>query len=332
MMCEAPLDRVAARGGLGRVSWFWVAAVALVAALVGLGWNWWRHQPVPVAEALTPTRALAATTTLTPSPVVTPSATASPVTPTPSPTPIIHVVQPGETVMGIATYYGSDPDAVMAANGLDQESARLLHSGQELVIPSTGPVGGSLPNGNAQPPQIVHVVLAGDTLSSNAVQYDASLDAIMAVNELSSVDLIYAGQSIIVPLNPPTATPPPTSTPTPTGTPRPPYVSPDLLFPANGQVFERQNAAIVLTWTSVGILSDAEMYLATLQVPGRIDPVTHATQSTSWRLPADLWPTGRRHDLSWQVMVVKQENPGSDEPPVWLPLSDPSDTRSFVWR
>jgi LysM repeat protein len=309
-----------------------VAVVALLAAVVGLGWNWWRYQPAPVAEALTPTRALAATTTLTPSPVVTPTATASPTTPTPSPTPIIHVVQSGETVMGIASHYGIDPDTVMAANGLDQESARLLHSGQELVIPSTGPVGGPLPGGNAQGPQIVHVVQTGDTLSSIAVQYDASLDAIMAVNDLSSVDLIYAGQSIIVPLNPPTATPPPTSTPTPTSTPGPPYVSPDLLFPANGQVFERQDAAIVLTWTSVGILSDNEMYLVTLQVPGRIDPVTHATQATSWRLPSDLWPTGRQHDLTWQVTVVKQENPGSDEPAVWHPLSDPSDTRALVWR
>jgi LysM repeat protein len=331
LMCDAPLDREPARGGLASVSWQWIGAVALIAALIVVGWSRWRNQPQPVAAV--PKATPSPTVTPTPMPMGTPtpipSATPSPV---PSPTPIIHVVQSGETIIYIASYYGTTSEAIMKANGLDETLARLLRPGQELLIPSTGPVGGPVPGSTAQPLQVIHEVASGETLSSIADEYDTNVEAILAANELDSPDLIYVGQELVVPLMPPTATPTPSPTPTPTTTPGPPYPAPDLLFPVEGAVIEGEDAVILLTWTSVGILRDNQAYLVELETPAQVAPVTYTTQGTSWRLPPDLWPTGRRRTLTWRVTVVQQANPTSGGPAAQEPLSPPTETRHFEWR
>jgi len=86
------------------------------------------------------------TPTASPSPGVTPPparrATATaPIQPTPAtatptitPTPIIHVVQQGETLAGIAADYGVSVQALQAVNGI--ENPLLLQAGQELIIPT----------------------------------------------------------------------------------------------------------------------------------------------------------------------------------------------------
>jgi len=55
-----------------------------------------------------------------------------------SPYWVVHVVQPGETLLGIARTYGLDTADIQAANGLDD--ADLLRVGQELVLPLDAPV------------------------------------------------------------------------------------------------------------------------------------------------------------------------------------------------
>jgi LysM repeat protein len=66
-------------------------------------------------------------------------------TPTVSPTPVIHIVQEGETLLGIALDYGVSLQALQAANGI--EDPRWLRPGQRLVIPigqeTTGPAPGA---------------------------------------------------------------------------------------------------------------------------------------------------------------------------------------------
>jgi len=64
-------------------------------------------------------------------PFFTPVAT---VTPTVTPTPIVHVVQNGDTLLGIALDYGVDADALQALNGI--ENPQSLQVGQELIIPT----------------------------------------------------------------------------------------------------------------------------------------------------------------------------------------------------
>jgi len=59
---------------------------------------------------------------------------APPDTPTPSPTPIMHVVQPGETLIAIALQYGVTVAALQTANGISDPST--LQVSQELMVPT----------------------------------------------------------------------------------------------------------------------------------------------------------------------------------------------------
>lgn len=330
LMCNTPLDRVSARGGLTDVSWPWVGAVTLVVALIVMGWNYWRNQPQPTAVVTTATPE--ATNTATPTRTATaPVALGPTASPVPSPTPIIHEVQSGETIIYIASYYGSSTEAILQANGLDENSARLLLPGQKLVIPSSGPVGGPLPGATSQPPQIIHEVQSGETLISIAIDYDTSVEAILDANDLDSPDLIYAGQQIIVPLMPPTVTPTLTPTATPSSTPGPPIAAPHSLTPGDGAVFQGENAVVLLSWTAPAILRENQVYLVELETPAQITPILYTTQGTAWRLPAELRPSGRRRAMTWRVTVVQRPDSASDEPPEWKPLSLPSETRHFVW-
>jgi LysM repeat protein len=66
------------------------------------------------------------------SPVATSAPSPSP-SPAPTPTPIIHVVEPGDTVLGIAAQYNVTADAIQLANpGLRPE---LLQIDQRITIP-----------------------------------------------------------------------------------------------------------------------------------------------------------------------------------------------------
>jgi len=89
--------------------------------------------------------ACAAPVRLTPAPSPTPTLGASPTplllpspSPTPSPTPIIYVVQPGDTLAGIAALYGTTAEAICAFNEL--EDCELIFPGDELLIPGEGVV------------------------------------------------------------------------------------------------------------------------------------------------------------------------------------------------
>lgn len=100
--------------------------------------------PTPTtAPSPTPTTTLPPTPTTTPSP--TPSPPPSP-TPTPPPCTIIHVVEAGETLSGIAASYGTTVEAIVQANNIASPS--LIYVGQQLVIsvcgtatPSPSPLG-----------------------------------------------------------------------------------------------------------------------------------------------------------------------------------------------
>ncbi len=56
-----------------------------------------------------------------------------PPTPTATPTPVIYVVQPGDTLSGIAARYGVDMEALATRNDIDRPES--LRSGEKLVIP-----------------------------------------------------------------------------------------------------------------------------------------------------------------------------------------------------
>ncbi len=95
-----------------------------------------------VSERPTPSSSPGSTFTIpsTGTPVVVRVPTPTPIpTPTPSPTPIIYVVQPGDTLYGIALKYGVSVSSLQEANGITDPT--LLQIGQELVIPAPSPGG-----------------------------------------------------------------------------------------------------------------------------------------------------------------------------------------------
>ena len=87
-------------------------------------------------------------------------------------------------------------------------------------IPATPPAMGT-PTPTAttsptpQPENALHTVRSGDTLSSIAIIYGASIDAITAANELEEGSLLSVGQQLIIPLAPKTPLPTLASSPTP---------------------------------------------------------------------------------------------------------------------
>ena len=91
--------------------------------------------PTIVIPTATPTPPRA-TATATPVPTATPiPATPAPTpTPTPEPTPIIHTLQAGDTLIGLARKYGVTVQAIQEANGITDPRGLLV--GQQIIIPT----------------------------------------------------------------------------------------------------------------------------------------------------------------------------------------------------
>ena len=167
---------------------------------------------------------------------------------------IVHIVQPGETLSGLAAQYGLAEAQIVQANGLPDPN--LIYYGLPLVIPTCGtpaaPVPSVVPVTSAPAPVAPaatpgrHIVQAGETVWSISVQYGVTQDDIVQANSLSNPGLIYVGQSLVIPVAgsavAPTASAPApvvvtTPTPAPVAvskpTPAPPVVSvPAAVAPA----------------------------------------------------------------------------------------------------
>lgn len=107
--------------------------------------------------------------------------------PTPTPPPaqnyITYVVQPGDTLSGIALRYGTTYQALASLNGLSNPN--LIYAGQTIRVPENG-----------APTARYYTIQPGDTLSGIAARFGTTVGALQKLNGISNPNLIYAGNTI----------------------------------------------------------------------------------------------------------------------------------------
>lgn len=177
--------------------------------------------PSPIFPLFTPSAGV--TSTLVP-PTETPT---PPPPPTNCPPPAgwqTYLVQPGDTLEGLAIRYRVSAEELIRANCLVTTS---LLPGAYLYVPPV-PTRTPIPCG---PPSgwIRYTVLKGDTLYSLAKYYQVTVQQLQQANCMGGSTSLYTGRQIYVPPKPtrtPSPTPTSTATVTPTQTPVTPSVTP----------------------------------------------------------------------------------------------------------
>jgi LysM repeat protein len=129
-----------------------------------------------------------------------------------------HVVQSGENLFRIALRYGLSVETLAAANDITDPAT--IYAGQTLAIPGSNiPAAAdevAAPIENAQPAAdttqtepaasgdsapVTHIVEAGQSLASIGRQYGVSYPDIVAWNNITNANTIYAGQRLTIYLN-----------------------------------------------------------------------------------------------------------------------------------
>ncbi|MCL4395998.1 MAG: LysM peptidoglycan-binding domain-containing protein [Chloroflexi bacterium] len=138
--------------------------------------------------------------------------------------PAYHVVQPGQTLSGIAAAYGVSAWSLASANGI--WNWNVVYVGQVLVIPYSGYPNKYGPYYNAPVPNYsyngqhyygqnyynvnynyyprttygcYYYVRYGDTMSNIAYRYGTSAWTLSRANGIYNPNWIYAGQRLLIP-------------------------------------------------------------------------------------------------------------------------------------
>lgn len=167
---------------------------------------------------------------------------------------VTHLVQYGDTLYRISIRYGVSIQSIVTANGIPNPN--LIYAGQRLIIPT----GGTTP----QPPpvvtqvpgqEVVHIVRWGETLGIIARRYGTTVTAIAQRNNIVNVNLIYAGQRLVISgsgTTPPTQPTPGGPAPTVVAPPTPVGPPPVSGFALGGQVESFSNPQVLrdagMTW------------------------------------------------------------------------------------
>ncbi len=143
-----------------------------------------------------------------------------------------------------------------------------------------------------------------------------------------STDNVFTDTKLIIPLCMRAATPGPTPTPT---TP-PPYPAPNLLLPANGEMFNLSADAVTLQWASVGGLRDNERYQVIVEVltGGAGHKLTEYVTDTKFIVPGTFRPPDNSV-IQWWVVTVRQTGTDDQGNPIWSTAGAASEMRVFGW-
>ncbi len=103
-----------------------------------------------------------------------------------------YIIQPGDTLFRIALNHGLTTQELAAANGIVNHS--MIYAGQTLIIPEE-----SNPSTIEAAASTLHLVVPGDTLFKIAVRYALSMHSVAQANKIENYDLVFAGQTLIIP-------------------------------------------------------------------------------------------------------------------------------------
>lgn len=299
-----------------------VGALALFITLKGTG-------KLPDSTAVpSPTE----TATITPTPTETLIPTDSP-TLTPEP-PIEYTVKSGDSCISIAGLYNSSVAAIVSLNNLNSQCTNL-QVGQKILVPRPTPTPPpaatatleSAAATRAACQTATYIVQANDTLSIIADNYGVSMTAIKEWNGLST-DNVFTDTTLIIPLCKRAATPGPSPTPTAP----PPYPAPNLLLPANGDMFTLAADTVTLQWASIGALRDNERYQVMVEVltGGSGRKLTQYVTDTKFIVPVTFRPQDSSVIL-WWVVTVRQSGTDDQGNPIWSTAGAASEMRVFGW-
>ncbi len=97
------------------------------------------------------------------------------------------IVKYGDTLSGIAARHEVSIDTLMRLNGITDSNQ--LQVGKELILPEA----------NSSSSSRTHIVQGGETLSSIALLYGTTQEAIVNLNNLRSSEYLYIGQPLKLP-------------------------------------------------------------------------------------------------------------------------------------
>jgi LysM repeat protein len=279
-----------------------------------------------------------------PSSTITPTSTATPtetLIPTDTPTltpepPIEYTVQAGDSCGAIASLYNSSVAAIISLNSLNSTCTNLA-IGQKIKVPRPTPTPPPPATATLEPAAatraacetVQYTVQANDTLSTIAINYGVSMQAIKDFNGLST-DSVFVDQILKIPLCMRAATPGPSPTPT---TP-PPYQAPNLLLPADGAPFTYANDTITLQWASIGTLRENETYQITVEdvTSGTGRKLVSYMTDTKFIIPITFRPQDNvSHIMRWLVETVRQTGTDDQGNPIWSTAGAASIPRTFTW-
>lgn len=199
----------------------------------------------------------------------------------------VHVVQRGENLSTIAQSYGISQAALAQANGISNPN--LIYVGQRLVIPGAGSSGNA--GGGAAASGGIHIVRAGENLSSIAAQYGTSTAALANANTISNPNHIYVGQRLILTASGAGSVPAPAPAPAPS--------NPVVSSPGNGGA----------RWIDINLSTQS------LTAYEGNTPVFNTLVSTGSTFPT---PVGTYH-IQYKVQSQRMTGPGYDLPNVpWV--------------
>ncbi len=321
-MPEITLSLPAALGAL--VILLLIGAAVVFGALRGTG------------RVVDPTAVSTSTNTPTASPTATEVYTSTPLpTPTEQP-PLEYTVAAGDTCGGIAFTFGVSVQSIIVMNNLDA-ACTTLRIGQVIKVPYPTATPPPLPTNTLEPdaatkaacPTASYTVQENDTLSTISANYNVSMGAIRAFNNLPT-DQVYLGQTLLIPL----CERAPTPGPTPTPTNPPPYPAPNLLLPVDGAAFTLAHDIVTLQWASLGTLRDGEAYQIIIEdvTADQGRRIVYYVTDTKYIIPTSFRPNDTvAHVMRWWVVPVRQSGVDDQGQPIWVPAGAASEKRVFTW-